>query len=144
LADQSGGSNVETKPSCRYSVNLLQKSIPRDGLVTFVNADGADLSFLIEKGDRRHEELARADEQPARGLDAPRQPSFSQTGANSWGSVSWARRGFAGLLLAVCIAVAAIVWRQPSRDKTATSVSPQPAVQAQTSPKHAAPRPNGA
>ena len=93
-----------------------------------------------------HENLGHADEQIARldeqlsnlGFDTARQTSFSQAHANMSRSPSWARRGLAGLVLATCIAVAAVAWRRPSHDDTATTVHPQPAPQAQTAPEHEA------
>src|SRR5258707_2732890 len=76
-----------------------------------------------------HEELGRADEKLARleeqlsklGHDTARHPSDPQTRMNTFRlAVSgdrpplggWARRGFTAFLLAACIGVAAITWRQ--------------------------------
>src|SRR5260370_13167731 len=102
-----------------------------------------------------HEELGRADEKLARleeqlsklGHDAARHPSDPQTGMNTFRlAVSgdrpplggWARRGFTAFLLAACIGVAAITWRQSYSGDAVKTAPPQPAPLAQTAPTAAA------
>src|SRR5581483_7974608 len=105
-----------------------------------------DIGLCMGLPTLEHENLGHADEQIARldeqlsnlGFDTARQTSFSQAHVNTSRSPSWARRGLAGLVLATCIAVAAIAWRRPSHDDTATTVHPQPAPEAQTAGQHEA------
>jgi hypothetical protein len=98
-----------------------------------------------------HEELGRADEKLARleeqlsklGHDTARHPSDPQTRMNTFRlAVSgdrpplggWARRGFTAFLLAACIGVAAITWRQSYSGDAVKTAPPQPAPPAQTAP----------
>ena len=102
-----------------------------------------------------HEELGRADEKLARleeqlsklGHDTARHPSDPQTRMNTFRlAVSgdrpplggWARRGFTAFLLAACIGVAAITWRQSYSGDAVKTAPPQPAPLAQTAPTAAA------
>src|SRR6266567_4599758 len=83
------------------------------------------------------EKLARLEEQLSKlGQNAARHPSDPPTRMNKARMTisgnptppgDWARRGFAGLVLAACVSVAATTYWQWHSDDTAKTAPPQPA-----------------
>src|SRR5258705_9357369 len=90
------------------------------------------LAQVFEQITRVDEEIARAEEQLSKRDDAARHPSDPpQTRMNTFRPVipgnrpslgGWVVRGFAGLMLAACIGVAAIAWQSPSYGDAARQI----------------------